>query len=71
MKQANPPHPGEIIQAEIMEPLRLSTDEAAERFGVPSDSLAAVLDGSAPVSQTLADSLERLGYSTSRFWMTL
>ncbi|SHI00770.1 helix-turn-helix transcriptional regulator [Pollutimonas bauzanensis] len=64
-------HPGEFIQAEVMEPLSLVIEDAARRFGVPVDLLVAVLEGHAPIPQALADGLERAGFSTARFWMAL
>lgn len=65
------PHSGEIIRAEIMEPLGLTVENAARRFSVPVGVLTAVLAGSTPVSQELAQGLEQAGYSTARFWLAL
>lgn len=67
----NNAHPGEIIRAEIMEPLGLTVEYAAQHFGVPADMLAAVLAGCAPITQELAQGLEQAGYSTARFWLAL
>lgn len=67
----NNSHPGEIIHTEIMEPLGLTVEDAAQRFGVSADMLTAVLAGSMPITQELAQGLEQAGYSTARFWLAL
>lgn len=55
----NPPHPGEILRDELR--------FIAEQLEVP----AAVLAGEAPISESLAASLELAGVSTAQAWLAL
>lgn len=67
----NPPHPGEILREDVLEPLDLGVSEAAEKLGVSRVALSRVLNGKAGISPTLALRLEAAGVSTARFWMNL
>lgn len=67
----NPPHPGEIIQADVIVALGLSVAQAASRLGVSRVTLSRVLHGHAGVSPNLAIRLELAGISTARMWLAL
>lgn len=67
----NPPHPGELLREDVLNPLGLSVSEAAERLRVSRVTLSRVLNGHAGISADLAIRLERAGVSTARFWVTL
>lgn len=64
-------HLGEILQDNVLTPLGLSTGEASELLGVTIIQLENVLQGHEPISDELANSLERAGISTARFWLAL
>jgi addiction module HigA family antidote len=67
----NPPHPGELLREDVLQPLGIEVTEAAQRLGVSRTTLSRVINGRAGVSPDLAIRLERAGVSTARFWMTL
>lgn len=71
MAMKNPPHPGLLIQEDVMAPLGLSLSDAAMRFDVEPDILAAVLAGREPLNITLAENLEKAGVSAARTWIAL
>ncbi|MBQ0218549.1 HigA family addiction module antidote protein [Alcaligenes faecalis] len=71
MAMKNPPHPGLLIQEDVMAPLGLSLSDATMRFDVEPDYLAAVLAGRKPLNITLAENLEKAGISTAKTWIAL
>ncbi|EJA5100662.1 HigA family addiction module antidote protein [Salmonella enterica] len=66
-----PPHPGELILHDVMEPLGLSVADAAPLFGVTAETLAAVVACAAPVTLDLANGLASHGHSTVSMWLAL
>jgi addiction module HigA family antidote len=50
----NPPHPGEFIRTEIIEPLGLSVTGAAKILGVSRPALSSLLNGKADLSGEMA-----------------
>ncbi|OSZ33566.1 addiction module antidote protein, HigA family [Alcaligenes faecalis] len=71
MAMKNPPYPGQLIKEDVMAPLGLSLRDAAIKFDVETEYLAAVLTGHAPLNITLAENLEKAGISTARTWIAL
>lgn len=67
----NPPHPGELLREDVLQPLGIEVNEAAQRLGLSRTTLSRVINGRAGISPDLAVRLERAGVSTARFWMTL
>ncbi|HKZ11659.1 MAG TPA: HigA family addiction module antitoxin [Rhodanobacteraceae bacterium] len=67
----NPPHPGELLREDVLQPLGIEVTEAAQRLGLSRTTLSRVINGRAGISPDLAIRLERAGVSTARFWMTL
>jgi addiction module HigA family antidote len=57
-RMVNPPHPGEILKADVLPALGLSVTEAARQLGVTRPALSRVLNGRAAVSPGMA---RRLG----------
>lgn len=67
----SPPHPGEILRADVIEPLGISVTEAAARLAMSRVALSRVLNGRAGVSPDLAVRLEQAGVSTALAWVTM
>ncbi|MDH5588273.1 MAG: helix-turn-helix domain-containing protein, partial [Nitrospirota bacterium] len=45
MRMLNPPHPGDFIRTEIIEPIGLSVTAAAKVLGVSRPTLSSLLNG--------------------------
>lgn len=71
MIMKNHPHPGELLREEVCCRLGIDVAGAAKRLKVSCSMLSRVLDGRASISTDLAMHLERAGFSSARFWMTL
>ncbi len=67
----DPPHPGETLQQDVLLPLRLGVGEASAFLNVPKAALSKVVNGRARIAAELALRLEKAGFGTARFWMTL
>jgi addiction module HigA family antidote len=67
----NPPHPGEILRADYLEPLGLSVTEAATALGVTRKTLSAVLNERAGISPAMAHRLSKALDTTPEFWVNL
>ena len=59
MRMLNPPHPGEFIKTEIIDPLGLSVTAAAEVLGVSRPTLSTLLNGKADLSGDMALRIEK------------
>jgi antitoxin HigA-1 len=59
MAMKNPPHPGEVIRAEVLRPLGLSLTKAAEILGVRRATLSDLANGKTAVSAEMALRLEK------------
>ena len=59
MPMLKPPHPGEFIRTEIIEPLGLSVTRAAEVLGVSRPALSRLLNGKADLSGEMALRIEK------------
>lgn len=55
----DPPHPGEFVRAEILEPRDLTVVEAARVLGVSRPALSAFLNGRSDLSGTMALRIEK------------
>lgn len=55
----NPPHPGELIRTEIIEPLGLSVTAAAKVLRVSRPALSSLLNGKADLSGDMALRIEK------------
>ena len=55
----NPPHPGDFIRTEIIEPAGLSVTEAAKVLGVSRPALSSLLNGKADLSGDMALRIEK------------
>jgi addiction module HigA family antidote len=70
-KMHNPPHPGEIIRDQCLEPLGLSVTDAAKGLGVTRKALSELLNGHAGISPEMAIRLERAFGSTAETWLRM
>jgi antitoxin HigA-1 len=59
MPMLNPPHPGDFIRTEIIEPLRLSVTAAAKVLRVSRPALSSLLNGRADLSGDMALRIEK------------
>ncbi len=59
MPMFNPPHPGELIRTEIIEPLGLSVTAAAKVLRVSRPALSSLLNGRADLSGEMALRIEK------------
>ncbi len=59
MTMKNPPHPGDFIRTEIVEPAGLSVTAAAVALGVSRPALSSLLNGKAGLSGEMALRIEK------------
>ena len=59
MPMKNPPHPGDLIRTEILEPMELSVSKAAEILKVRRATLSDLLAGKASLSAEMALRIEK------------
>ena len=65
----NPPHPGEIIMYECLEPLGLTVTRAAQGLGVTRQALSDLVNEKAGVSVEMSIRLSRAFGSTPETWL--
>ena len=61
-------HPGASIR-DSMEAMGWSVTECARRLGTPREHLSRLLNGHIGISPAMALALERIGWSSARFWL--
>lgn len=71
MKMSSPPHPGEVIREQCLEPLGLTVTEAAQGLGVTRKTLSELLNGRSGVSPEMAIRLSKAFGSTPETWLKL
>ncbi len=54
MLMHNPPHPGDVVRRQCLEPLGLTVTEAAKGLGVSRNTLSMLLNGRIKVSTEMA-----------------
>jgi addiction module HigA family antidote len=64
-------HPGEVLQAEYLEPLGLSARALAAEIGVPANRLTEIIAGRRAVTADTAIRLARYFNTDPRFWTNL
>ena len=67
----DPPHPGDILRYECLEPLGLTVSTAAEGLGVSRAALSSVTEGSSRVSVDMAFRLAEAFGSTPETWLRM
>lgn len=65
----NPPHPGEIVRSECLEPLGLTVTRAAQGLGVTRQALSDLVNEKSGVSLDMAFRLSQAFGSTPETWL--
>jgi len=72
MKNGLPPiHPGEILQEEVLEPMKLSANALARELRVPVTRISEILHGRRGITADTALRLARFLGTTPQFWLSL
>jgi len=71
MPMHGPPHPGEHVRANCLDPLELSVTAGAKALGVSRKALSELVNGHAGISPDMAVRLSKAFGSTARHWMQL
>ena len=71
MPMNNPPHPGEIVRSECLEPLGLTVTRAAQGLGVTRQALSDLVNEKTGVSVDMACRLSQAFGSTPETWLGL
>lgn len=71
MPMQNPPHPGEIVKWECLEPLGLTVKQAALGLGVTRQALSSLVNGRSGVSTEMAYRLSAAFGSTPETWLRM
>ncbi len=69
MRMHNPPHPGEVIRRQCLEPLGLSVTAAAEGLGVSRNTLSMLINGRAGISPDMAIRLSKGFGGSPESWL--
>ncbi len=67
----DPPHPGEILREDYLEPLGLSVTEASKGLGISRKGLSEILNGRTGISPAMAVKLARAFATTPELWLNL
>ncbi len=71
MEMHEPPHPGEIIRDQCLEPLALTITAAAKGLGVTRKALSELVNGHSGVSPEMAIRLSKAFGSSPETWLRL
>ncbi len=71
MPMQNPPHPGEIVKFDCLEPLSLTVTRAAKGLGVTRQALSALVNFKSGVSVDMAYRLSLAFGSSPEMWLRL
>lgn len=71
MPMHNPPHPGQAIRHDCLEPMGLSLTAAAEKLGVSRKQLSSIVNGHAGISPAMAIRLDRVFGGGATTWYQL
>jgi addiction module HigA family antidote len=67
----SPSHPGEILRALYLKPMRVSITEAAGALGVSRKHFSAIVNGRAPVTPDMAMRLAAAFETEAELWVSL
>jgi addiction module HigA family antidote len=68
---ANPPHPGELVRYDCLEPLNLTVTAAARALGVSRKTLDNLVNGRAGISPEMAVRLAAAFGGTPQVWINM
>jgi antitoxin HigA-1 len=71
MPMKNPPHPGESVRADCLEPLGLTVTAAAKALGVSRQALNNLIHGQAAISPEMAVRLDKAFGGGAETWLRL
>jgi addiction module HigA family antidote len=71
MPMYDPPHPGEIVRYECLEPLSLTVTRAADGLGVTRKTLSDLVNERSRISAEMAVRLSKAFGSTPETWLGL
>src|SRR3990170_2701132 len=71
MRMKNPPHPGEHVRYDCIEPLGLTITDAAKRLGVTRQTLNNLVNGKAGISPEMAIRLSKAFGGSPEVWLGL
>ena len=69
MLMHNPPHPGEVIKRQCLEPLGLTVTEAAEGLGVSRNTMSMLINGRLGISPEMAIRLSQGFGGSPESWL--
>lgn len=69
MPMKNPPHPGETVRYDCLEPLGLSVTEGAKVLGVTRQALNNLVNGKSGISPEMAIRLEKAFGGRANIWL--
>lgn len=69
MPMKNPPHPGETVRYDCLEPLGLSVTEGAKVLGVTRQALNNLVNGKSGISPEMAIRLEKAFGGRASIWL--
>lgn len=69
MLMHNPPHPGEVVRRQCLEPLGLTVTEAAKGLGVSRNTLSMLLNGRLGISPDMAIRLSQGFGGSPESWL--
>ena len=70
-KYLKPIHPGEILNTEFLEPLKLSQNELARQIGVPPRRINEIVLGKRGITADTAIRLSKFFGTSAQFWLNL
>ena len=71
MAMHNPPHPGELVKHDCLEPLGLTVTLAAKHLGVTRQALSDLINRKSGVSVDMAIRLSKAFGSTPEMWLRM
>jgi addiction module HigA family antidote len=71
MPMKNPPHPGQSVRADCIEPLGLTVTAAAKALGVSRQALNNLINGQAAISPEMAIRLDKAFGGGAETWLRL
>src|SRR3954470_14757743 len=71
MPMKNPPHPGQSVRYDCIEPLGLTITEAADALGVTRQTLNNLVNGKSGISADMAIRLDKAFGGAAETWLRL